>query len=62
MCGAADFNVPLAASEQMYQALKSLGVATELIIYPDQHHSLTRVSFQHDKRRRYLEWYERYLK
>jgi dipeptidyl aminopeptidase/acylaminoacyl peptidase len=62
LCGAADFNVPLAASEQMYQALRSLGVPTELVIYPDQHHSLTRVSFQHDKRKRYLEWYGRYLK
>jgi dipeptidyl aminopeptidase/acylaminoacyl peptidase len=62
MCGAADFNVPLAASEQMYQALRSLDVATELIIYPDQYHSLTRASFRHDKRRRYLEWYDRYLK
>ena len=62
MCGAADFNVPLAASEQMYQALKSLGVPTELIIYPDQYHSLTRVSFQRDKLARYLEWYDKYLK
>ncbi|HWM28462.1 MAG TPA: S9 family peptidase [Woeseiaceae bacterium] len=62
MCGAADFNVPLTASEQMYQALKSLGVPTELIIYPDQYHSLTRVSFQRDKLERYLEWYDRYLK
>jgi dipeptidyl aminopeptidase/acylaminoacyl peptidase len=62
LCGAADFNVPLAASEQMYQALRSLDVPTQLIIYPDQYHSLTRASFQYDKRRRYLEWYDRYLK
>jgi dipeptidyl aminopeptidase/acylaminoacyl peptidase len=61
MCGAADFNVPLAVSEQMYQALKSLGVPTELVIYPEQHHSLTRVSFQRDKLERYLDWYGRYL-
>ena len=62
LCGAADFNVPLAASEQMYQALRSLDVPTQLIIYPDQYHSLTRASFEYDKRRRYLEWYDRYLK
>jgi len=42
--------------------LKSLRVPTELVIYPDQHHALTRVSFQHDKLRRYLEWYGRYLR
>jgi dipeptidyl aminopeptidase/acylaminoacyl peptidase len=62
LCGAADFNVPLAASEQMYQALRSLGIPTQLIIYPEQYHSFDRASFEHDKRRRYLDWYDRYLK
>lgn len=62
MCGAADFNVPLAASEQMYQALRSLNVPTQLVIYPEQFHSITRPSFQLDKRKRYLAWYEQYLK
>ena len=32
--GEKDFNVPIAGGEQMYQALKSLGVPTELVIYP----------------------------
>ncbi|HEY9014466.1 MAG TPA: S9 family peptidase, partial [Gemmatimonadales bacterium] len=32
MCGEKDFNVPLLNSEQMYQALKSLGRDTELVI------------------------------
>jgi dipeptidyl aminopeptidase/acylaminoacyl peptidase len=62
MCGASDFNVPLAASEQMYQALRSLDVPTQLVIYPEQHHSLTRLSFQRDKLERYVGWYDRYLK
>ncbi|MDX1482551.1 MAG: S9 family peptidase [Woeseiaceae bacterium] len=61
LCGAADYNVPLAASEQMYQALQSVGVPTQLVIYPDQYHSLTRPSFQYDKRKRYVDWYDRYL-
>ena len=34
LCGQEDWNVPLINSEQMYQALKSLGRETELIIYP----------------------------
>ena len=62
MCGAADFNVPLPASEQMYQALRSVGVPTRLVIYPDEYHSLTRPSFQQDKLARYLDWYDRHLK
>ena len=34
MGGDKDFNVPLLGGEQMYQALQSLGVPTELVIYP----------------------------
>ena len=34
LCGQEDWNVPLLNSEQMYQALKSLGRETELVIYP----------------------------
>ena len=38
MCGDKDFNVPLLNSEQMYQALKSLGRDAELVIYPGEYH------------------------
>ena len=34
MCGELDFNVPLIKSEQMYQALRSLNVPTQLASYP----------------------------
>jgi len=34
MAGDLDYNVPLHNSEQMYQALRSLGVESELVIYP----------------------------
>ncbi len=40
ICGDADLNVPLLNGEQMYQALKSLKRETELVIYPDEPHSL----------------------
>ena len=46
MCGEKDFNVPLINSEQMYQALRSLGVPTQLIIYPGQYHGLSKPSYQ----------------
>jgi len=60
--GDKDFNVPLLNSEQMYQALKSRGVPTELIIYPGQYHGLKRPSFLRDRYQRYLDWYAKYLK
>lgn len=62
MCGEKDFNVPLLGSEQMYQALKSLNVDTELVIYPNQYHGITTPSYKKDRLERYLAWYDKYLK
>ena len=57
MAGDKDFNVPLLNSEQMYQALRSRGIDTRLIIYPGQFHGLTRPSFLKDRMQRWLAWY-----
>ena len=54
--------MPLLNSEQMYQALKSRGIDSELIIYPGQFHGIRRPSFQRDRYQRYLDWYAKYLK
>jgi dipeptidyl aminopeptidase/acylaminoacyl peptidase len=61
VCGQEDWNVPLVNSEQMYQALKSLGRETELVIYPGESHGINRPSFVLDRMERYLAWYGRYL-
>jgi dipeptidyl aminopeptidase/acylaminoacyl peptidase len=62
LVGQDDFNVPLAGSEQMYQALRSLGVDTQLVIYPKQFHGITIPSYRIDRMQRYLDWYGKYLK
>jgi dipeptidyl aminopeptidase/acylaminoacyl peptidase len=62
MSGLKDFNVPTAGSEQMYQALKSQGLQTELILYPNQNHELTVPSYQVDRMQRYVAWYDKFLK
>ena len=62
MSGEKDFNVPTAGSERMYQALKSLGIDTQLVIYPNAFHGITLPSFRVDRLERYLKWYDRYLK
>ena len=62
MGGTSDFNVPLLGGEQMYQALRSLGIPTELVIYPGQFHGFTRPSFIRDRYERWLAWYDKYLK
>jgi dipeptidyl aminopeptidase/acylaminoacyl peptidase len=60
--GERDFNVPLSGGEQMYQALRSLGLDTQLVIYPNQFHGITRPSYVRDRFERYLAWYDKYLK
>lgn len=62
LCGTADFNVPLVGVEQMYQALRSLRLDTQLVFYPGQFHVLTVPSYQRDRLERYLAWWDRYLK
>ena len=60
--GDEDVNVPTLASEQMYQALKSRRIDTELVIYPGEDHSFVRPSFRIDRMKRWLAWYEAHLK
>jgi dipeptidyl aminopeptidase/acylaminoacyl peptidase len=62
LCGDKDFNVPLLNSEQMYQALRSLGRETQLVIYPGEHHEIRKPSYQRDRLQRYVDWYGRHLK
>ncbi len=60
--GEKDFNVPIAGSEQMYQALKSQGVDTQLVIYPGQFHVPSTPSYVRDRLERSLAWYDKYIK
>ena len=61
MVGEEDFNVPAAGSEQMYQALKTLGVPTQFVVYPGQNHGLVVPSYQKDRMTRYLDWFNKYM-
>jgi dipeptidyl aminopeptidase/acylaminoacyl peptidase len=62
LVGDQDFNVPLQNSEQMYQALRAVGVESQLVIYPGEFHGLTRPSFLLDRMQRYLDWYDAHLR
>ncbi len=57
-----DFNVPVEGAEQMYTALKTLGIPTQLVIYPGQFHGITVPSYQADRLQRWIKWYDKYLK
>ncbi len=61
MGGDKDFNVPIVGGEQMYMALRTLGVPAQLIVYPGEYHTLTRPSFLKDRADRMAAWFGRYL-
>ncbi len=56
-----DFNVPVAGSEQMYQALKRVGIPTGLIIYPNQNHGVSVPSYIVHRYNKYIDWFKKYL-
>lgn len=57
-----DFNVPVVGAEQMYQAFKSVGIPTQLIIYPNQNHGLSVPSYLVHRYNSHLNWFKTYLK
>jgi dipeptidyl aminopeptidase/acylaminoacyl peptidase len=46
----------------MYQALKSMGIDTELVVYPGQFHGISTPSYVKDRLQRYLDWYDAHLR
>src|SRR6266581_2439752 len=62
MGGDIDWNVPILGSEQMYQAMKTLGRTTELVVYPGEYHGFTVPSHLKDRMERFLAWYNHYVK
>lgn len=62
MVGEKDFNVPAVGSEQMYQALRSQDIPTQYVVYPGQFHGIAVPSYQADRLKRYIDWFDKYLK
>jgi len=62
MAGEKDVNVPAIGSEQMYQAFKSTGIPTKLVIYPGQFHGITRPSYRRHRLEQWVRWFDTYLK
>jgi dipeptidyl aminopeptidase/acylaminoacyl peptidase len=62
MGGDIDSNVPILGGEQMYQALKRLGLKTELVVYPGEYHEFTLPSHLKDRLERDLAWFAHFVK
>ncbi len=57
-----DGNCPPTQAMQLYQRLKLMNQPTELVIYPDEAHSMTVPSHYVDRLHRLVDWFGRYLK
>ncbi|MBT4521015.1 MAG: prolyl oligopeptidase family serine peptidase, partial [Halieaceae bacterium] len=62
MGGEKDWNVPIQGSEQLYQVMKRVGIDSELVVYPGEHHGGWSYANNMDYLKRMLAWYARYLK
>jgi dipeptidyl aminopeptidase/acylaminoacyl peptidase len=60
--GQHDLRLTSSPENETTPALRSLGVDTQLIIYPNETHGIQRPSYQRDRMERYLAWYDKYLK
>lgn len=58
--GELDWRCPLNQAEQLYLSLKKRGVPTALVVYPGEHHAITRPSRAVDRMRRMAQWFSRY--
>ncbi len=63
LCGEEDYRTPMSESEQYYQALKLLGVETELVRVPGEPHGISRRPSHHiAKILSIMGWFERHRK
>lgn len=60
MAGQEDWRCPLTQAEELYVALKKRGVSTELVIYQEEHHAITKPRRAIDRIRRILKWFEQF--
>lgn len=60
--GGDDHIVPASQGQEFYQALKELGVQTQLVTYPREGHPIQEREHQRDMLERILAWYDRHLK
>jgi dipeptidyl aminopeptidase/acylaminoacyl peptidase len=60
--GANDLRVPLSQGQELYTALKRLGVPAEMVIYPRTQHGPQEPKFVQDIGERIISWFDQYLK
>jgi dipeptidyl aminopeptidase/acylaminoacyl peptidase len=60
--GENDRIIPRSQGEELYMALKKMGVPTEFIIYPDTRHNVSDMRYQMVKMQAEFNWFERWIR
>ena len=60
--GERDAECPAPQSWEFWHALKTLGVETQLVVYPNEGHAIADPEHRRDVVRRSVEWFDKYLK
>jgi dipeptidyl aminopeptidase/acylaminoacyl peptidase len=60
--GERDRAVPVSQGYEFYYGLRSMGVETEMVVYPNEGHGISSPANQVDINRRILEWFDRHLR
>jgi dipeptidyl aminopeptidase/acylaminoacyl peptidase len=61
LVGERDLECPVPQSREFWHALKTLGVPTQLVIYPGEGHLITRPNHRRDILKRTRDWLDKYL-
>jgi dipeptidyl aminopeptidase/acylaminoacyl peptidase len=62
LVGDRDGECPSPQSFEFWHALRTFGVETQLVVYPDEGHVIGQPEHQRDVTRRTLEWFDHHLK
>jgi dipeptidyl aminopeptidase/acylaminoacyl peptidase len=61
LVGERDVECPVPQSQEFYHALKTLGVQTQMVVYPGEGHMIALPEHRRDIVERTLGWFDRYL-
>ena len=60
LVGERGLECPVPQSREFYHALKTLGVATQMVVYPGEGHMISRPEHRRDVVERTVAWFDRY--
>lgn len=62
LVGDRDGECPAPQSFEFWRALRTLGVETQLVVYPDEGHTISQIEHERDIAKRTIEWFDQHLK